>query len=57
MEAGVCIVSEGLPREDSHSENVPLSFPQLVSHVPELKRHDHGSDAGHPQSPSPPASL
>lgn len=38
MEAGVCIVSEGLPREDSHSEKMSLSLSWLVSHVTELLR-------------------
>lgn len=35
MEAGVHTVSEGLPGEGSHSQNVPFSSSRLVSHVPE----------------------
>lgn len=56
MAAGVCTVSEELPREGSHSENLPFSSSRPVSHIPEQERKSAcGSDAGHVQSPLPPA--
>lgn len=51
MAAGVCTVSEGLPREGSHSENLPFSSSRPVSHLPEQERKStYSSDAGHVQS-------
>lgn len=56
MTAGVCTVSEGLPREGSHSENLPFSSSRPVSHIPEQERKSaDSSDVGHVQSPLPPA--
>lgn len=38
MVAGVCTVSEGLPREGSHSENLPFGYSRPVSRIPEQER-------------------
>lgn len=56
MVAGVCTVSEDLPREGSHSENLPFGSSRPVSHIPEQERKSVcGSDTGHLQSPLLPA--
>lgn len=56
MVAGVCTVSEGLPREGSHSENLPFGYSRPVSRIPEQETKSVcGSDTEHLQSPLLPA--